>query len=61
MQKVKGVCTECGGDGKREPLGQYEVPGVCTHCNGSRREPQYRETMLDLILRGEYPMRGVSE
>ncbi len=44
MQKIEGVCTECGGDGLRQQVGKvhpmvYREPKSCTHCNGSGMEP----------------------
>lgn len=51
MQKVKGVCNECGGDGERQSVGYSSGPGSsthlvyrdrpkCTHCGGSGMEPK---------------------
>ena len=39
MQKVKGVCTECGGDGLRMQVGLERGVPKCTHCGGSGMEP----------------------
>lgn len=44
MQKVEGICKQCGGDGERQQVGIthqmiYRPPSVCTHCKGSGMEP----------------------
>ena len=43
MQKVKGVCTACGGDGLRQQVGRERGVPKCTHCGGSGMEPMDEE------------------
>lgn len=52
MQKVEGICKQCGGDGERKP-GVYRhmliirPPVYCLRCKGSGVELDSRKPLLN--------------